>query len=138
MSEHIDQYKEEAREDMASARGQAGATTKPARREGNAWIAGLVLIGIGVIFLLNQFTPLDLDNWWALFILIPALAAFGNAWRTRQTRGSFGREGRGSLIGGFVLTFVAAVFLFELDWGVMWPVFLILAGVGVLLGSFWN
>lgn len=136
MSENIDQYKEEEKQGMGSVNGRAHA--QPAKRDNNAWLAGLVLIGIGIIFLLNQFTGFRLDNWWALFILIPAFGAFGNALRARQAHGRFGREGRGSLIGGLVLTFVASIFLFELDWGQVWPVFLILGGVGVLLGSFWD
>lgn len=136
MSENIDQYKEEEKQGMESVSGHAAG--RPAKRDNNAWIAGLVLIGIGVIFLLNQFTGFELNNWWALFILIPALGAFGNAFRTRQANGSFGKEGRGSLIGGLILTFVASIFLFELDWGQVWPVFLILAGVGILLSGFWE
>ncbi len=136
MSENMDQYKEAEKHEMGSVHGHASA--RPARRDNNAWIAGLVLIGIGVIFLLNQFTGFELNNWWALFILIPAFGAFGNALRTRQANGHFGKEGRGSLIGGLILTFVASIFLFELDWGRVWPVFLIIAGVGVLLGSLWD
>jgi hypothetical protein len=30
---------------------------------------------------------------------------------------------------------VAGVFLFDLDWGNIWPIFLIIAGVSVLLGT---
>jgi len=138
MSENIDQYKEEAKQDIGSVSGTAEAETRPIRKQNNAWIPGLVLIGLGVVFLLNQFTGFQLDNWWALFILIPAFGAFGNALRTRQTNGRLGSEGRGSLIGGLILTFVASIFLFELDWGQVWPVFLILAGLGVLLGNFWD
>ncbi|MCZ7673117.1 MAG: hypothetical protein M5U34_41370 [Chloroflexi bacterium] len=33
------------------------------------WMAGVVLIAIGVIFLAANFVDFHLNNWWALFIL---------------------------------------------------------------------
>jgi hypothetical protein len=137
MSESFEQIKDEEKQYMETVSGTAGAKV-PARRSNGAWIPGLVLIGIGVIFLLSNLTGFELDNWWALFILIPAFGAFGNAYRVYQSQGRLGREGRGSLIGGLVFVFVASIFLLELDWGQVWPVFLILAGLGVLLGGFWD
>jgi hypothetical protein len=137
MDDNFGQLKEEEKQEMGSVRGTAGAK-EPVRRSNGAWIPGLVLIGIGVIFLLSNLTGFELDNWWALFILIPAFGAFGNAYRVYQSQGRLGREGRGSLIGGLVFVFVASIFLLELDWGQVWPVFLILAGLGVLLGNFWD
>lgn len=98
-------------------------------------IAGLVLIGIGGIFLLTTLTDFQLDNWWALFILIPALTTLGNAFRVYRNEGRLGKEGRGSLMGGIVLLFICATFLFGFDWGSIWPVFLIIGGVGVLLNA---
>jgi hypothetical protein len=95
----------------------------------------LVLIAIGAIFLLNNFTDFDLDNWWALFILIPAFGALGNFLRARRQDGHMSHEARGSLIGSLVLFFIAAVFLFGWNWGAVWPVFLIIAGIGALLSG---
>jgi len=46
--------------------------------------------------------------------------------------------GRGPLIGGLLLTFIAAAFLFSLDFGNLWPVFLILGGIALLLNAFWS
>ncbi len=105
------------------------------RGRGAAWIPGIVLIGIGVIFLLNNFTDFRLDNWWALFILIPAFGSLGNFMRARRKDGRISGEARGSLIGSMILFFIAAVFLFSLDWGLVWPFFLIIAGIGALLSS---
>jgi hypothetical protein len=34
---------------------------------------------------------------------------------------------------GILFTAVAAIFLLELPWGRVWPVFIILAGLGMLL-----
>ena len=74
-----------------------------------AWIPGLVLIGIGLVFLLNNFTDFELHNWWALFILIPAFASLGNFWRAYRSAGRLGNDARGSLIGAMILFFVACL-----------------------------
>jgi hypothetical protein len=84
-----------------------------------------ILILLGVIFLLQNTGIFTLANWWALFILIPALGAFGNAWSQYREAGRFDSQARGSLIGGLLLSIVAGTFLFGLDWGRVWPVFLI-------------
>ena len=65
----------------------------------NGWIPGLVLIGIGTVFLLKNFTDFRLDNWWALFILIPAFGSLGNFVRAFRSAGRINGEARGSLIG---------------------------------------
>jgi hypothetical protein len=134
MTENFEQLKEEEKQTIGSVRGTANA--KPVPQRNNAWVPGLVLIGIGLIFLLQNFTSFELNNWWALFILIPAFGALGNAFRVRQNAGRLTGEGRGSLMGGLGLLFVALIFLFELPWGNVWPIFLILGGIGILLGSF--
>jgi hypothetical protein len=112
---------------------------REARGGAGAWIGGLLLIALGVIFLLqNQGITIlnNLQNWWALFILIPAVGAFANAWRAfNQAGGRLNAAARGSLIGGLILTMVAAIFLFNLDWGLLGPVLIILVGAGVLLNT---
>jgi cation transport ATPase len=104
-----------------------------AARSGNSWVVGAILIMVGIFIILQNLTSFSLENWWALFILIPAVGAFGNAWRAYQNSNRLSAEGRSSLIGGIVLTMVAAVFLFELNWSILGPVLLILAGVGLLI-----
>ena len=105
-----------------------------ARRGKNSWIGGAVLILIGVVLLLQNFGGMALQNWWALFILIPALGAFANAWRTYQEAGGhLTGAARSSLLGGFILTMVAAIFLFNLNWTLLGPILLILAGIGIFV-----
>ncbi len=103
------------------------------RRHGSTWVGGTVLILIGVVFLVRNISGLSLDNWWALFILIPAITSLGNAWRTYRSSDRHSSAVRGSLVGGLMMLVVAMIFLFELDWGMIWPVFLIIAGLGGLL-----
>ncbi len=109
------------------------------RRSGRHWTGpwfwGLVLIIAGVVFLLESIginVP-ALQNWWALFILIPAVGAFARGWRVYLDNGHrINGLVTGSFIGGLVMTLVAATFLFGLNWTLWLPVLLILAGLGVL------
>ena len=100
-----------------------------------AWVPGLILIGIGAYFLLTNFTDFELHNWWALFILIPAFGSLGKFMSDYRRAGRITGDARGALIGGLIMLFVAAIFLFGLDWGAVWPVFLIIAGLGALLSG---
>ena len=104
-------------------------------REQMGWLGGAVLILIGVIFLLQNISGFSLNNWWALFILIPALASLGTAWRAYQAHGRLTAAVRAPLFGGLILLLVAALFLFNLDWGRFWPFFLIIAGLGALASA---
>ncbi len=111
------------------------AKRRQARGGGSPWMVGLVLIAVGVVFLLQNTTGFYINSWWAFFILIPAFGSFENAWRVYQASGSFNASARSSLIGGIVLSAVAAVFLFNLDWVIFGPVMLIVGGAALLLSS---
>lgn len=131
-SRHEDRMRR--REERWAARDERRAAGGSGR---GAWIGGAILIILGLVFLLQNMGLLVLVNWWALFILIPAVAAFGSAWRSYQAAGGRLTGGaRGSLIGGLVLVLVAGVFLFGLNWGVVGPLLLVLAGIGLLLNAF--
>lgn len=95
----------------------------------------LILIGLGVYFLLQQLGILSLQNWWALFILIPVFGAAGSAFAIWNRAGRLTYAGWTTLYGGAFPLAVALIFLLELDWGDYWPVFIILGGLGSLLNS---
>jgi hypothetical protein len=98
------------------------------------WGAALILVGIA--FLPRNMNIVSFDNeWWALFILIPVGGAFITAWQRYQQAGQITAQVVGSCVGGCVLLFVTAMFFFHLNWSVLWPVFLILGGLGALLSS---
>jgi hypothetical protein len=102
-----------------------------------AWIVGGVLILVGLVFVLKNVTGVELHNWWALFILIPALGSLVTACQMYVKNGRrFTGASQGPLIGGVLLAAVAAIFLFDIAWEFAWPFLLILAGGAVLLGAF--
>jgi len=102
---------------------------------GDNWIWGIALIVLGGLFLLQNLTPFRFINWWAIFILIPAAGSFVSAWRKYQTAGRFSSGVRNSLFGGLIFSVVAAMFLFNLDLGQFWPVFVIAAGLAVMANA---
>jgi hypothetical protein len=101
----------------------------------NQTIGAVVLIALGVIFLLKQLHILPLSfNWWALLILVPGGVLLYRAYdEYRLAGGVLTKSAREHGIGGTVLVLVAAVFLLNINWGVVWPAFLIIAGVAMWL-----
>ena len=57
---------------------------------------------------------------------------------THLKDGRLSNEARGSLIGSLILFFITAVFIFGWSWGAIWPVFLIIGGIGALLSGLFN
>jgi phosphatidylserine synthase len=105
------------------------------RPRGDSWVWGIVLIILGGVFLLQNLTPFRVINWWAVFILIPAAGSFISAWRKYQQTGRFSGGVRSSLFGGLIFTTVAAIFLLNLDLGRFWPVFVIAAGLAIMVNT---
>ena len=123
--------------DMRQSEREARREERRARRGSNstAWVGGVVLIVLGVIFLLQSVRGFSLNNWWALFILIPAFGSFADAWNIYRQTGRLTRRVRGALISGCVFSLVTAAFLFNWNWGIVLPVLLIVWGVTLLLNS---
>jgi hypothetical protein len=122
---------------IPSVEDQFGRMRRGERRGGGPWIIGIVMIVLGVVFMLQnmgQKIPFG-DNWWAVFILIPALGAFGTAYNLYQRAGRLDSAARASLFGGIMLTTVAAVFFFGLSWLYIGPALIILAGLALLINS---
>ncbi len=98
-------------------------------------VAGIVLIGLGIIFFLQQAGVFVLvGNWWAIFILVPGLFLLWRAYTSYNQAQGLTSEARHQIAGGVTLLVVAGIFIFNLDWGKVWPVFLILAGLWALFG----
>ena len=108
---------------------------RAARRAGAlGWIAGLILIVIGALYLLQDFGILpEFTNWWALFMLLPAVgtlsAALGGY---RRNGGHWTPEVTAPFLAGLLFLDITAVFLFNLNYDWLWPLFLIAAGLFLL------
>jgi len=146
MSDDISRLKEEEKEKVVEVHKEDLAgngqvlSSQPANTVDTHknWIGGVILIAIGVIFLFTNLGHFHLNNWWALFILIPAISNFGSAWDNYRKHGRLTKSGRGSITGGLILSLIAFTFIFEWSWSIIWPVFLIIGGVGALLGGWFD
>jgi len=99
-------------------------------------LPGLFLILLGFYFLANKLTGFNLDNWWALFILFPAINNFSAGFSAMRRDGNLSRSARGHFFWSLILLLLATALLLGVNFGLLWPVFIILAGIGVLLGAF--
>jgi len=62
------------------------SSSRAARRYGS-WIPGLVLIGMGLVFLIQNYLGREIHNWWALFILIPVFFMLERGYEGFQAAG---------------------------------------------------
>ena len=108
-------------------------------RPSNLWI-GLIFIFGGAVVLLYQLDILPFKlNWWALFILFPAIAALARAYHGyRSTNDVFDMGVMiPALVGLFMLLLAVTLFagdVVDLKLRVYWPVILIVLGLGLILG----
>jgi hypothetical protein len=110
-----------------------------AGRGSGAWIMGAVLIGVGIFLFWQNLYGVTFNNWWALFILLPAAGSLAAAWRVFQEDGAvFTARLLAPLAMGLFLLALTATFLFGLvvNWLMVGPLLLIGFGVIVLLGAF--
>ena len=105
----------------------------------NLWI-GLAFITGGAIVLLNQSGLLSFQlNWWAFFILIPAIGSFSNAYnRYRATNNLFDMSVMmPALIGLFMIGLMFNLLSgngWNFNWNLLWPIMLIIIGLGMIFG----
>lgn len=108
------------------------------RRDGGfGWMAGLVLIAVGILFMLYQYGILtNLTNWWALFMLLPGVGVFSAAVSAfRRNGGHWTGEVVGLLFATLFFVAMTAAFLFGFNLSWIWPLFIIGAGLLLLAGS---
>ena len=129
----------EEREQRHAMRSEMRAQRR-AWRGNNSWAIGAVFILIGVLLMMQNLGAVELRNWWALFILIPAFGSMAAAWRIFENNGALlSPMVIGPLFSSVILLAITAAFLFELNWGILGPVLLILLGVSALFGAlFWQ
>ncbi len=98
-----------------------------------AIVGGVLLVFLGLAFIWQNMGGQFPSNWWALFILLPALGAFSAAWnRSRSGAGLFTGPVLVSLLVGLFFTGLTFALFFSLDLNWIGPLALILVGVVVL------
>ncbi len=97
-------------------------------------IVGFVLIGLGLYFLLGALNIKIAIVWWQWLILLPGIGMLAQAFIRWMRFGWLDKETREHAFGGVMVVFVAVIFIFGLDWGKVWPLFLIIPGVAMLIG----
>lgn len=114
-------------------------STQPARHRrysygavDGSWLPGIILIALGAIFLAENYFGTTLRNWWALFILIPAMSTLSVAYG--RWRDGDANAATGPFIVGLGFVALTVAFLLDLPIGQLWPIALIIVGIGLLLG----
>ena len=133
------------------------STTFPANRlsaagAGQRVVPALLLIATGLAFLLAQTGVIDWGSpWWVIYIAIPSLAAVVAGAGASQRAGTVTATATGQLIVGGIGLLLSIIFVFDptwsftrgvgiffpwlswISWDLMWPIAIVLLGVGVLL-----
>jgi predicted membrane protein len=105
------------------------------RRERNPatqMIIGLFVIGVGMLFLLDNLGWLDLDLRIHIF---PTILIAAGILKVLQTRTQSGVVVGGGLIAVGALLMLREMGYLDIDWRNLWPVFMIAAGVAVVIKS---
>jgi hypothetical protein len=107
----------------------------------NRWsglIWGVLLVAAGVILSLRSMGWVGTTfNWWAIFVFMPAIGLLGTASAAiKNNDGQLTSPARGALGSAAIIFTVAVLLLFGLDWGIWWPLMLVVPGLSTLLTSF--
>lgn len=120
--------------------GPAQAAKPVMKGSGNdaSWGLGLAIVVIGALFLARnlgvELAFLQFQNWWAVFILLAAIAPL------QQAVAEFRRAGLNaavvnSLVSVAAIVMLALLFLLDLSFWTWWPVFLIAGGLLLITSS---
>ena len=102
---------------------------------GNVTMA-IVFIIVGIVLIASNVSGFEFENWWVLFMFIPAAMFIKNIYDDYQMNGRITARSTGAIIATLAVLATAATFLFEaITWGMIWPIGLIFAGIAIFLGS---
>jgi phosphatidylserine synthase len=101
-------------------------------------IGGVIVLALGLVFLADNFGYHLPHNWWAVLILIPAVALLVTAIRLYRADASLSGRAVGPAVGGIVLLLIALAIFFGINWGLFWPLLLVAVGVGIIARTYWR
>ncbi|MBI3160028.1 MAG: hypothetical protein HYZ26_10565 [Chloroflexi bacterium] len=133
MSDQDSGYNKEEKPSRNEAEGERGFELRWSGSQ--TWIWGLVLLVVGTLMLFQNFTNfrfIHLNNWWAVFILVPGISNLTQAWGIYRQKAQLTPGARSRAFWGLVLIAVACTFLFNLSWGLMLPILLLAGGIFLL------
>jgi len=99
------------------------------------WGGLLLLAGVLILLRNLDIISIGLHNWWAVFILVPAVGSLLNGITALRRAGRWTPKVGGSLLGAAVLTLVALTLLLGWRWGRIWPLFLVAGGISALMNG---
>ncbi len=114
-----------------AAANNAAHHVKSEIKRGNVWFA-LIIILLGVSFLLTKLNVLDVSIWQIVWPAV--LIGCGVAW-TVNDFSPFALAV--ALLGLYYLLYNLGGITYELTWGVVWPVLVIVLGLSILLDCVW-
>ena len=109
--------------------------TEQVKEENGRLVVATVMILVGLALLVGMLTGYTLDNWWALFMLIPVGTMLMELWQDYQKNGRLSKKTSGLIIPITILSAIIAIFLFNLSWSIIWPVSFIAVGLSMLIGG---
>lgn len=114
----------------------AAAAQPRARRTDAGPFIGVLLVALGLLFVAQNMGYLTrFNNWWALFLLLPAYGSLLAAWRAYREHGRLATQlVLGPALAGLLFVVLAVTFLFSFNLALFGPVMLIGFGVLLLLG----
>ena len=109
--------------------------TEQVKEDNGRLAVAAVMILVGLALLVGMLTGYTLDNWWALFMLIPVGTMSMDVWQDYQKNGRLSKKTSSLIIPIIILLVIVAIFLFDLNWSIIWPVSFIAVGLSMLIGG---
>ena len=126
-----EEFKQEAYEEVELIEDDDDEGGLEIRWDGDNWVWGAALIVVGALFLLNNFgiANIRIHNWWAIFILVPGLNMLVSSARAGRSKPGSGT----SSFWGLFMVALSMSFFFDIDWDWLFPGFMILGGIYLLI-----
>lgn len=97
---------------------------------------GFSLFLLGILLLVLSAMKYRVENWWAIFIVLPGLALWGlGRMLSRRRNGRSPLAARLATGAALVVLVVAGMFLLDLNWTVWWPLMIVSPGAALLLAA---